>query len=692
MDSLLSNGFQPQCITDFFVGSSLIGLSPKYEQFIADLYNLGDDTVSNHFTAAIESSVMSRWEEDMAEFEKRRPAFNEKMGPGTECLSLLDLKMLAGAVASSGYLIGVIDANDLDFLQNFGFSSFREKHYSNGAAGSVEEVISPAGNLFSDFFLDVSCLRGSSWLDMDIMLGGRVVEAMPNSVTTKKLRSIGRGYEIKSDDFPDFKDLVLDLDVKDKILRMVQLYQLQKSEKRASALRILLRGVPGSGKSMLSQSIAKLLGAKALIVNLSREQRSNPYLFITTFSERAKKNGMVLILEESEDFLSVNPFRGHSDNVAKVMFEDFEGVVIFTTNQTGGDRWFTPTEGIERRMDLIVDFEIPGAEHRGKILTQELDHWKKLGWEIELTDADIKASTQTLTLPGGFFPQVLKQAASQSLPEKKITKKNLLQSLKYVAEKSGTSKTNERSVESDIKLDQIVLNEKEKTLIRQAIKYSKENLEKENRNPILPQGSTILFSGPPGTGKTMTAQAIANELGLKIQITRASDILSMYVGGTEKNIKRIFEECERKKEILFIDEIEGLLHSREGASRSWEVTQVNEFLKALESFKGTMIGATNQMEMMDHAFGRRFLFHIMFTVPNPAERVLLWKQYLSGVEVDETVISRIAERYSISGGEIRNVAVKAHIREERDFAGLAKLCEEIERSRTGLTKKKIGIS
>ena len=91
-----------------------------------------------------------------------------------------------------------------------------------------------------------------------------------------------------------------------------------------------------------------------------------------------------------------------------------------------------------------------------------------------------------------------------------------------------------------------------------------------------------------------------------------SDLLSMYVGGTEHNIKAAFAQAEAEHAILFLDEIDGLVQSRDRANRSWEVTQVNELLHQMENFNGIMIGATNFVQNLDPAIMRRFTFKLGF--------------------------------------------------------------------------------
>ena len=693
LDFLSSDPIEKWDFDDFSKLLFNLEVSPTLENFVLDLESNNAEEMLAHFSFAFSDLIESQKECERSRINELRSEFNSVVQNGAAELSDVEIRFLSGVVAASGYLEGFVDIENIRFIESLDLICFQKHHFLKVKPGEIEKSISPAGNLFSSFFIDIDeSSSEKSWRKMNVMLGSPILEKLPNSVTTGPLRKIARGYEIKSENLPKLDEVILDSDVKQKLVNLLEFFKHQDALGEKAALRILLRGVPGSGKSMLSQAIADYFGVGAICLNLSSLRSRNVFYLLATFIERAKKNKMVLVLEECEQLLSVNPFTGASDDTAKLMFEDHEGIVIFTTNEKGSSSWFAPTEAVERRMDFIVDFEMPGPEHRERILTQEIKKWTIQGWQSDITPEDIKKLSKTVNLSGGFLPQALKQAASCGISEKRLSLENLASSIGYVSEKSNAAGHGNQAGTSEIKMDQVILNSEDRKTVDRIIKYSKDVISKKDRNPILPQGATVLFSGAPGTGKTMTAQAIASEMEMKIRMTTASDFLSMYVGGTEKNIKNIFKAAERKKEVLFIDEVEGLLHSRGISQRSWETTQVNEFLKAIESFKGVLICATNHTEMMDHAFARRFLFHLRFTLPNVSERMVLWRQYLAGLRVEDHLIERIAQRFELSGGEIRNAAIRAQVAEESEWIGLERLCQEVESSRTGEVIKRIGIS
>ena len=140
---------------------------------------------------------------------------------------------------------------------------------------------------------------------------------------------------------------------------------------------------------------------------------------------------------------------------------------------------------------------------------------------------------------------------------------------------------------------------------------------------------TMLFYGPPGTGKTALARYLADRLDRECKVVRASDLLGPYIGMTEANIAEAFRDAERDDAVLVIDEADSFLFPREMATRSWETTQVNEFLTALEECRGFCICTTNRRENMDQAVMRRFSHKIAFTYSKPEQVKALYAALLA---------------------------------------------------------------
>ena len=123
---------------------------------------------------------------------------------------------------------------------------------------------------------------------------------------------------------------------------------------------------------------------------------------------------------------------------------------------------------------------------------------------------------------------------------------------------------------------------------------------------------TLCFYGPPGTGKTALAEHIAHELQRALMVRQASDIMSKYVGETEQNMAKMFEEAQTENAVLLLDEADSFLRSRRLAERNYEVSEVNEMLQGMERFAGVFICTTNLFQELDEAALRRFTFKIQF--------------------------------------------------------------------------------
>jgi len=123
---------------------------------------------------------------------------------------------------------------------------------------------------------------------------------------------------------------------------------------------------------------------------------------------------------------------------------------------------------------------------------------------------------------------------------------------------------------------------------------------------------TLCFYGPPGTGKTALAEHIAHSLQRPLMIRQASDIVSKYVGETEQNMAKMFDEAQAEESVLLLDEADSFLRSRRMAERSYEISEVNEMLQGMERYSGVFICTTNLFQELDEAALRRFTFKIQF--------------------------------------------------------------------------------
>lgn len=184
------------------------------------------------------------------------------------------------------------------------------------------------------------------------------------------------------------------------------------------------------------------------------------------------------------------------------------------------------------------------------------------------------------------------------------------------------------------------------------------------RKLSLGKGLNALFFGPPGTGKTMAAEVIANELCLDLYKIDLSQVVSKYIGETEKNLHQIFREAEISRAILFFDEADALMGKRsdvKDAHDRYANLETAYLLQKMEEYEGVTILATNLRQNMDEAFTRRIRFIIEFPFPDEERRLRIWQ----GIWPRETPLAEtvdlpfMAKRFKLSGGNIRNAALAA---------------------------------
>ncbi|MBS1912270.1 MAG: ATP-binding protein [Bacteroidetes bacterium] len=176
-------------------------------------------------------------------------------------------------------------------------------------------------------------------------------------------------------------------------------------------------------------------------------------------------------------------------------------------------------------------------------------------------------------------------------------------------------------------------------------------------------GISVLFAGPPGTGKTMGAEVLASELGLPMYRVDLSQVVNKYIGETEKNLKRVFDAADAADMILFFDEADSLFGKRTDVSDSkdrYANLEVSYLLERMERFKGLAILATNRKKDLDDAFLRRLRYVIDFPLPDAAERRRIWQQVIPpNVDASALDFAFLGDRFAIAGGNIRSIVFNA---------------------------------
>jgi SpoVK/Ycf46/Vps4 family AAA+-type ATPase len=219
--------------------------------------------------------------------------------------------------------------------------------------------------------------------------------------------------------------------------------------------------------------------------------------------------------------------------------------------------------------------------------------------------------------------------------------------------------------------DDLVLPPETLAAVREVVTFSRQRaflLEEWGFAKKLPYGRGVsaILAGPPGTGKTMVAQLLARELGYELYRIDLSQVVNKYIGETEKNLAKIFDEAETAHAVLFFDEADSLFGKRTEVRSSndrYANLEVNYLLQRMETFDGVTLLATNLEQGIDEAFKRRVRFAVAFELPEVDERRKLWRSMFPpeaplAPDIDWDLI---AKTFEMSGGYIKKAALRAAV-------------------------------
>ena len=462
---------------------------------------------------------------------------------------------------------------------------------------------------------------------------------------------------------------------------------------------ILLYGAPGTGKTSFAKTLAKELGLTSFEIkqgddngkNMTSESRM---IGIQFCNEQEDPASSLMIIDESDELLrggsgrfnffgmSFEGGKSTEKGVTNTILDEMKMPAIWISNAPA----YAMDESVRRRFDYSVCFERLNDTQRKSI-------WRNVVKTLELGDLIDEEKIDELaskyeTSAGGIavvMENVKKMGATKENVDEMIAKlmsphcklMEVRESNKFLPAKGYSLEG--LNIKGKVKLDKLV------KAVGNYLDagFSARSEDKPRMN--------ILMYGAPGTGKTEFCKYLGKALGRKVLVKKASDILDMYVGNTEKRIAAAFRQAEAEHAILFFDEIDGLVQDREGASQSWEVTQVNELLQQMENFDGVMIAATNLRKNLDAAIMRRFTFKLEFDYLDDNGKRLFFERMFKTTLSDEE-FRELKAIPNLAPGDFRTVRQEQFYldEEQSNLERIAALKEECALKKDGSSVSKIG--
>jgi ATPase family associated with various cellular activities (AAA) len=435
-----------------------------------------------------------------------------------------------------------------------------------------------------------------------------------------------------------------------------------------SRLVIHLHGRQGTGRRSLIAAVCQRQGLRLLRVDAGR---------LATLPVAAFEDCLLLLARES----MLQPTALCLENVDRLLAHDAPspqglGAIAQALRTVApvmfmvGQRPWLPEDLFQDGVFQSVAIELPTAAESRRIWAEQL-----AAQELDPAAGGVEHVAAELAGRFSLSPGQIREAAAavrtralwQRAEGKPVTLRDLYGACREQC--SHRLETLARHVTTALGWDDLILPSAHRLQLREleaAIRNASGVLEDWNFASRLPygRGITALFSGPSGTGKTMAAGILARELGLDLYKIDLSRVVSKYIGETEKNLDRIFQQAEDANAMLFFDEADALFGKRSAikdAHDRYANIEIAYLLQKMEERLGVTILATNLRTNMDDAFVRRIRFGIEFPMPEYVQRLQIWQGSLPR-EIrlaDDVDLEILAKRLRMSGGSIMNVCVGA---------------------------------
>lgn len=430
---------------------------------------------------------------------------------------------------------------------------------------------------------------------------------------------------------------------------------VRRSQEGAPAV-ICMCGKRGSGRKFIVKHCARECGEGVVFVPaaglISAEDTAQA--FRSAVAEAAPRGAALCVTDfgqflEEENRAKLAEFSAELSDSGR-----FFGTHIFITTDR---RWQTDLPG---GGTLLLTLELPDTDEDQRLTL----------WEHALSGLDLTEPVDPAEMAAKFrftAGQVFAAAErARELSRGGITPE-LLHDCCYAQVVVGLN-TLAAPIKPAYSWEDLVLPESEIKLLKSALTHVKyrHRVYTEwgfSKKAAYGRGLSILFSGPPGTGKTMAAQVITNQLHMQLFKVQLSQVISKYIGETEKNLRRVFEEAKNANCVLFFDETDALFGKRSEVKDSHDRhanIETAYLLQQMEEYDGVVLMATNLLQNIDEAFMRRISFVVQFPFPDAPTRKLLWKKMLDAkAPLGDIDWDFLAENFRMAGGNIKNCIIHA---------------------------------
>ena len=436
-----------------------------------------------------------------------------------------------------------------------------------------------------------------------------------------------------------------------------------------------INGPEGIGKKTFAKRVASICERALVLVDLEKCLNSETdfsKIIISSLRQSMLMNGMIcfdgidflkdrkrrteFLIESSKNFCKNSFFLSNSD--CKLNFKNLESKVI------------------------VIDHSLQNLS-----VSQILPIWKEKLKRSRIDNiVNIKEIANTFRITPGQIKNASDLIFSEKVANLNFGKKSIFKSIQKTIQ--ANFKGYAHPISTDNSWDDLIIPNQDKKMIIDICKQRKlRNIVFEDwglsERIDYGKGLSLLFSGAPGTGKTMVAGIISNEMGLPLYRVDLSRIVSKYIGETEKNLSSLFDEAERSNSILLFDETDALFSQRTEVKDSKDRganLEISYLLQRMESHSGICIMTTNYIENIDQAFFRRISYVFHFPKPSEKDRERIWRNFFSKKVPMRKVDFDFISKFELSGGSIKNIVVSSCLKavQEKKRVSMKHIIKSIE--------------